>query len=163
MNPFKENRILKFLGSVQLALPMILILAVLLATGTIVESRFSTPVAKRFVYGTWWFGGFLVLLAINLFCSAFSRFPWKKYQTGFVITHLGIICVLAGSLVTQQMGVDGQIALKEGEQGHVFQEDKPHLYYQFGDGFIEKVPASFPFQAPNPDHPLLLNMPEGGY
>ena len=162
MNPFRENRVLKFLGSVQLALPMILILAVLLATGTIVESRFSTPVAKRFVYGTWWFGGFLVLLAVNLFCSAFSRFPWKKYQIGFVVTHLGIICVLAGSLVTQQMGVDGQIALKEGEQGHVFQEDKPHLYYQFGDGAIEKVPASFPFRAPNPDHPLLINMPEGG-
>jgi len=162
LNPFKENRVLKFLGSVKLALPMILILAVLLASGTIVESCYSTPVAKRFVYGTWWFGGFLVLLAVNLLCSAFSRFPWKKYQTGFVVTHLGIICILAGSLVTQQMGTDGQIALKEGEEGHVFQEDKPNLYYQFGDGAIEKIPASFSFREPTPDHPLLVNMPEGG-
>src|ERR1039458_2085781 len=110
LNPFRENRILKFLGSVQMALPMILILAVLLATGTIVESHFSTVVAKRFVYGTWWFGGFLILLSINLLCSALSRFPWKKYQTGFVITHLGIITILAGSMVTQQMGAAGQIA-----------------------------------------------------
>lgn len=162
MNPFKENKILKFLGSVKLALPMLLILAVLLATGTIVESRFSTAVAKRFVYGTWWFGGFLVLLAVNLFCSAFSRFPWKKYQTGFVITHLGIICVLAGSLVTQQWGADGQIALKEGDEGHMFQEEKPTLSYQMNDGAIYTLPAAFPFRAPSPDHPLMVHVAGDG-
>ena len=162
LNPFKENRTLRFLGSVQLALPMLLILAVLLATGTIVESRFSTAVAKRFVYGTWWFEAFLSLLVVNLFCSAFSRFPWKKYQTGFVITHLGIICVLAGSFVTQQWGVDGQIALKEGEEGHTFQEEKPTLYWQVNDGAIGSIPAAFPVRAPSPDHPLLNRLPEDG-
>jgi len=141
---------------------MILVLAVLLASGTIVESRYSTPVAKRFVYGTWWFGSFLVLLAVNLFCSAFSRFPWKKHQTGFVITHLGIIFILVGSLQTQQWGVDGQIGLREGEEGHVFQQDKPTLYYQLGDGAVEKVPAAFPYREPNADHPLMVQMPEGG-
>ena len=145
-----------------MALPMILILAVFLAAGTIVESRFSTVVAKRFVYGTWWFGGFMVLLAVNLLCSALSRFPWKKYQTGFVVTHLGIIAVLAGSLVTQQMGSDGQIALTEGEEGHVFQEDKPMLYYQVADGIIEQIPASFSLLPPNPDRPLIVHLPEDG-
>ncbi len=162
MNPFKENKILRFLGSVKLALPMLLILAALLATGTIVESRFSTAVAKRFVYGTWWFGGFLMLLAVNLFCSAFSRFPWKKYQTGFVITHLGIILLLAGSLITQQLGKDGQIALKEGAEGHVFQEENPTLLYQVNDGPINALPASFPFRAPSPDHPLMVHLPGDG-
>jgi len=163
LNPFRENRFLKFLGSVQMALPMILILAVFLAAGTIVESHYSTPVAKRFVYGTWWFAGFLVLLAVNLLCSAFSRFPWKKYQTGFVITHLGIISILAGSLVTQQFGTDGQIALAEGEEGHVFQEDKAFFYYQTHGGPVEKVPASFSFRAPNDDHPLVIHLSEGGF
>ena len=162
MNPFKENRVLKFLGSVQMALPMILVLAILLAAGTIVESRYSTVVAKRFVYGTWWFAGFLSLLAINLFCSALSRFPWKKYQTGFVVTHLGIIIVMMGALVTQQWGADGQIALNEGETGHIFQEDKPTLYYQLGDGAIEQIPASFNFRQPDPDRPLIVHLPEDG-
>jgi hypothetical protein len=162
LNPFKENRILRFLGSVQVALPMILVLAALLASGTIVESRFSTPVAKRFVYGTWWFAGFLVLLGVNLFCSALSRFPWKKYQTGFVITHLGIIVVLAGSLVTQKWGVDGQIALNEGEEGHTFQEDKAMIYYQIAEGDIESIPASFSFRPPNADRPLIVPLPGDG-
>lgn len=139
---------------------MILLLAAFLATGTIVESRFSTPVAKRFVYGTWWFAAFLILLAVNLFCSALSRFPWKKYQTGFVLTHLGIICILAGSLITQQMGVDGQIGLNEGEEGNVFQEDKPTIYYQPADS--EPVSIALPYREPDPDHPLIVHMAQGG-
>ena len=157
-----QNKVFKFLASIKLAAPLILILAVLLASGTIVESVYSTPVAKRFVYGTWWFSGFLLLLGINVFCSAISRFPWKKHQTGFVITHFGILCILAGSLVTQRLGVDGQIALKEGEEGSVFQEEKPNLYYQTGGDPIERIPAGFPFRPPNPDRPLLTDLPEGG-
>src|SRR5665213_3378746 len=99
------------MSSIKLALPMILLVSVLLAAGTIVESRFSTAVAKRFVYSTWWFNLALLLLGTNVFCSAISRYPWKKHQTGFVITHLGILIILAGSLITQQYGMDGQIAL----------------------------------------------------
>ena len=44
---------------------MILLVSVLLAAGTIVESRFSTAVAKRFVYSTWWFNLALLLLGTN--------------------------------------------------------------------------------------------------
>lgn len=141
---------------------MILLVSVLLAAGTIVESRFSTAVAKRFVYSTWWFNLALLLLGVNVFCSALSRFPWKKHQTGFVITHLGILVILAGSFITQQFGVDGQIALNEGETGHVIQEEKPTLYYQIDHGEIEQMPAAFNFSPPNPDHPLMIDLPNDG-
>ena len=145
-----------------MAVPMILILAVLLASGTIVESKYSTAVAKRFVYGTWWFAAFLTLLGANVFCSALSRFPWKKHQTGFVITHLGILILLSGSLVTQRYGVDGQIGLTEGEEGALFQEEKPTLYYQLADGPIEVFPAAFNFRNPSPEHPSLYHPSQGG-
>jgi hypothetical protein len=161
LNPFRENPLLRFLGSVRMAVPMLLVLAILLAAGTVVESNYSTVVAKRFVYGTWWFGLFLSLLAVNLFCSAFSRFPWKRHQTGFVVTHLGIILVLIGSFVTQRFGTDGQIALGEGEAGHVFQEDHPVLLIESGDGSVGEVPASFTFRPPSPDRPLMLELPGG--
>ncbi len=141
---------------------MILFLALMLATGTVVESIYSTAVAKRFVYGTWWFAGFLLILGVNVLCSALSRYPWKKYQTGFVITHLGILIVLAGALVTQQLGTDGQIALGEGEQGNTYQEDKPTLYYQIADGPVGQAPAAFTFRPPNPDRPLMINLSDGG-
>ena len=159
---FRKNPVFRFLASVKLALPMILILAVLLATGTIVEVVYSTPIAKRFVYGTWWFALFLLLLGVNVFCSAISRWPWKKYQTGFVITHLGILCVLAGSLITQRFGTDGQIALVEGQHRAVFQEDKPTFYYQINDQAARQFPASFQVFQPSSTHPFVFHLEDGG-
>lgn len=154
MNKFFQIPLVRFLSSVQVALPMILILAALLATGTILESLYTASIAKRFVYGTWWFDAFLLLLGINVLGSALSRYPWKKHQTGFVITHLGILCVLAGSYITQQWGTDGQIALAEGSQGLVFQEDKPILSCQVGSSPAKRIAAGFPFLEPRPSFPF---------
>lgn len=157
-----QSKVFKFLSSVQLALPMLLILAALLAVGTIVESLYSTALAKRFVYGTWWFAAFLFLLGINVLCSALSRIPWKKHHIGFVITHLGILFILAGSLTTQKFGAEGQIALVEGKEGHLFLEDKPTLYYQIGDDAPGRIPASFSIRVPSPGHPKIIRLPGEG-
>lgn len=156
------KKIFKFLSSLKLAVPLLFILVVLLATGTIVESRSSTWAAKHYVYSTWWFGSFLFLLGTNVFCSALSRYPWKKHQTGFVITHSGILLVLFGSMVTQQWGNDGQIALSEGESGHIFQEDKPTFYTQDGDDAPQTFSAQFTFGTPDPDHPKTWKLDKGG-
>ena len=46
--------------------------------------------------------GFAILLAFlgtNILCAALIRFPWKKRQTGFVITHAGLLILLAGLVV----------------------------------------------------------------
>ena len=152
----------KFFSSLKLAVPLLFILAVLLAAGTIVESRSSTWAAKHYVYSTWWFSLFLLMLGTNVFCSALSRYPWKKHQTGFVITHSGILLILLGSLVTQQWGNDGQIALAEGESGHIFQEEKPIFYAQDGEDPPQTFSAQFPFGPPNPDHPKTWKLENGG-
>ena len=110
MNKFFQIPLVRFLSSVKVALPMILLLAALLATGTILESLYTASIAKRFVYGTWWFDAFLLLLGVNVLGSALSRFPWKKYQTGFVITHLGILCVRGALSSPSNGGSMSQIA-----------------------------------------------------
>ncbi len=56
----------------------------------------------------------LFLLALNLLASALDRIPWKKKHTGFLTTHLGIILMLSGALVTQIFGVEGQVQIQEG-------------------------------------------------
>jgi hypothetical protein len=49
------------------------------------------------------------LLGANLACSAFSRWPWRKHHLAFLITHLGIITLLIGSLIGRIWGVEGTI------------------------------------------------------
>ncbi|MGH7739722.1 MAG: hypothetical protein ACREL1_06210, partial [bacterium] len=161
MKKFFDIPLVRFLSSVKMALPMLLILTVLLAAGTIVESLYTASVAKRFVYDTWWFDGFLLLLGVNVLGSALSRWPWKKHQTGFVITHLGILCVLAGSWVTQRWAVDGQIALVEGARGSQYQEDKPILSCQIDSAAVRHIPAGYPLFKPNPSSPSVYSMGMG--
>ncbi|MEK7398106.1 MAG: cytochrome c biogenesis protein, partial [Candidatus Poribacteria bacterium] len=103
----KRNRFFKFLSSVRLAVPLMIILTVVVAVGTVIESRYSAQLASMTVYHAWWFELLLVLLWINILCAAISRIPYKSHHTGFVITHVGLLVLLLGALVTSRYGIDG--------------------------------------------------------
>ena len=134
----------KFLASLKLAVIVILGFAYVLAMGTIYESLYGTPVAKEKVYGTIWFSLLLLLLGINVLCAALSRLPWKKHHIGFVVTHAGIITILIGSFITQKYGVDGTMALAEGEVGDKVLMDDSLLQVAIPDlGLVETWKAKF--------------------
>lgn len=112
----KKHPLVRFFASLKLAVFVILLLATVLAWATILESDFGMKGAHAWVYGQPWFAGVLGLLALNVFCAAAVRYPWKAHQTGFVITHCGILTLLAGSWVTQKWGVDGNMPVVEGQR-----------------------------------------------
>ncbi|MGH7197422.1 MAG: cytochrome c biogenesis protein ResB [Candidatus Omnitrophota bacterium] len=107
--------LLKFLGSLTLAIFLIGSLTLILVISTLLESAYGTPFAQKFFYQAGWFDVFLGLLAVNIFCSAALRFPYKRKHTGFVTTHAGILLLLGGSLLSRLLGVEGQMMLWEGE------------------------------------------------
>ncbi len=109
----KSNKIFKFISSIKLAVPLMLTVAFSVAYGTIVESRYNAEMAKMLVYQAWWFQILLCLLWINIFASTLSRIPYKIHHLGFVITHLGLLTLLFGSLVTAEYGIDGQLRVVE--------------------------------------------------
>ena len=111
-----KSQTFKFFSSLKLAVISILLLALVLTVATFVESLYGTRAVHVLVYGTPWFAGVLFLLGLNVLCAALSRFPWKKSQTGFVLTHLGIIILLIGSFVTQKFGVDATMPVTESAQ-----------------------------------------------
>lgn len=106
------DRLLGFSASLRLAIGVILALAAYLAVGTAYESRYGTRAAAENAYGSPLFIGILALLALNVLAAAVIRFPWKRHQTGFVITHLGIEVLLLGCLIGMYRGVDGRVALR---------------------------------------------------
>lgn len=117
-----------FFASLQLAIGTIAALMIILAVGTIIESRFNADAARILVYDTPWLTLILVVLVLNLACSAADRLPWKKKHIGFVLTHLGIIIILAGSLATQKAAVDGQMSMTEGSSGKWVTLKEPMIY-----------------------------------
>jgi cytochrome c-type biogenesis protein CcsB len=109
--------IFRFLASTKLAVILLVGFTIILGIATFYESSTSAADAQRIFYKSLWFDSLLYLLGLNVLCSALIRWPWKKQQIGFVITHLGIILILIGSLITRTSGIEGQMALVEGETG----------------------------------------------
>ena len=104
-----------WLGSMPVAVFLLVTLALVLAFATRYESLYNTKAAQRVFYHAWWFQTLLGLLAVNLTVSALHRWPWKKHHIGFVLTHVGIILILIGGLIGTWWGVEGQLIIPEGQ------------------------------------------------
>ena len=105
---------LRLLGSLKTAVVTLTALAISLAWGTIHESLHGAPAAQHDIYHAGWFNALMALLAVNLTAATLLRYPWKRQQTGLVVTHLGIIVLLIGAMIGFRFGVDGHVTLSEG-------------------------------------------------
>lgn len=110
-------KMLKALGNLYVAVALLAVLGLVLIVSTSVESAYGTPFAQRLFYQAGWFDVLLALFFVNILAATLTRWPFKKHHTGFVVTHIGILMVLVGSLLTRLFAVDGQLALAEKEAG----------------------------------------------
>lgn len=115
----KKNPVFKFLASVKMSVPIMVIIAVVVAVGTVIESRYNAQVASVLVYRSWWFQTLMGFLWVNILFAALSRIPYKMAHTGFVVVHIGLLGLLAGGLMTAQMGVDGSMRVVEGQASNL--------------------------------------------
>jgi len=107
------SAVIRFLASLRLAVTTLTALIVVLAWATFIEQAYGSAASRFGVYRTGWFAGLGGLLGLNVFFAAAVRFPWKRYQTGFVITHTGILVLLAGSMLSALYGIDAQMRIYE--------------------------------------------------
>jgi hypothetical protein len=148
---WQDHPVFRFFASLKLAVVLLAVLIVGAIAGTIYESSFDAKVARAYVYGAPWFNLWLVFLASNLTVSALSRWPWKKYHIAFLITHLGIITLLTGSLIGRIWGIEGTITLFKGEPPtNRLLVDQHQLRVRDTDGIIKSYPAEFIHRPPTP-------------
>jgi hypothetical protein len=154
---WQQNAIFEFFASLKLAVVLLAVLIIGAILGTLYESSFDAKVARTYVYGAPWFNAWLLLLGANLTISALSRWPWKKYHSAFLITHLGIITLLIGSLIGRIFGVEGTITLFKGEAPtNRLLVDQHQLRVHDVDGIIKGYPAEFLHHPPSPQRPKNL-------
>src|ERR1700736_6521789 len=154
---WQQNAIFGFFASLKLAVVLLAVLIAGAIVGTLYESSFDAKVARTYVYGAAWFNAWLVLLGTNLTASALSRWPWKKYHSAFLITHLGIITLLIGWLIGRIFGVEGTITLFKGEPPtNRLLVDQHQLRVHDIDGITKGYPAEFLHHPPSPERPRNL-------
>src|SRR5574341_1499329 len=108
------------LGSLKLTVALLLVIAAVLSFGTILESLRDAE-AARAVYGASWFYALQGLFAINLIAALWERWPRNRWRIGFAVTHVSMLLILAGALMTALVSVEGQLPLWEGESAGSFQ------------------------------------------
>ncbi|OQC39228.1 MAG: Cytochrome c biogenesis protein CcsA [Acidobacteria bacterium ADurb.Bin051] len=108
------KRSLQMLASLKLTVVLLLLLAFVLAWGTIVESLHGRERAALIYYAPWFFA-LQGLFALNLLAALVERWPRTRSRIGFAVTHAAMLVILAGALVTQLFKVEGQLPLWEGQ------------------------------------------------
>jgi len=158
----RSHPLFRFLASLQLALLLLAVVIIASIFGTLYESRFTAEVARAYIYEAWWFDLWLLFLALNLATVAVSRMPWRKSHTGFLLTHLGIILILAGAYVGKTFGIEGSVTLFKG-QPPVSQLliNQRELRIALGEASPVRLPASVLSRPPTPERPLRIGTYQG--
>jgi cytochrome c-type biogenesis protein CcsB len=129
------NRWFRALASLKLTVVLVLLLAVVLSAGTILESLRGAEAARAVYYAPWFFA-LQGLFAINIGCALVDRWPRNRWRIGFVITHASMLIILAGALMTALLKIEGRMPLWEGQESN--------LVFRSADG--EVPPYELPFK-----------------
>jgi len=157
----KRNKIFQFLSSIKLAVILFVFFAAILAAATYYESAYDTQTAQHLLYKSPFFAAFLALFFVNIFCSTAIRFPWKRRQLGFVVTHAGILVLLAAAALTMVWGVDGSMMIQEGQESRRIMLNEPVFLVGKGSEKLREVPAEFRWRPPSHEKPIRIALGEG--
>jgi hypothetical protein len=162
------DAIYRFLASVKLAVMTLAALAATLAYATVFTSRYGQNAAWEYIYGSTGFAILLAFLGMNILCAALIRYPWKKRQTGFVITHAGLLIVLAGTYHTFRTADEGQVGMLEGDvKSDLVRTDHPmiriweldpHTHQQLREFELPFRPGTFGWGPGRPKQSGLLSL-----
>ncbi len=143
---------LRWLASLKLAVILLVVLAAVAAVATFVEVAKGRDYVLWYVYHSPWFTALLGVLGVNVLAAAIVRFRWKAGQVPFLVTHAGLLVLLAGALWTFRDGIEGRLVLGEGAAAdRIVLSDRCQFIAQWteGQGRPDRWPAAFVF-SPGP-------------
>jgi hypothetical protein len=145
------------LGSLHVAVILLITIAGLIAFATVMESKFDSSVARYYIYDNPLFMFWLLVLALNLLCAALTRWPWQRKHVGFVVTHAGIISMLLGSVIGHTMGFEAFVSLDKSKppENRLFMHDTI-LTIDMPNGVRGQMPFDLDVRPPTESRPFTL-------
>lgn len=113
-----------WLGSIQVAIPILVLVTLALIAGTYIESTQSGRAARALVYGSWWFIALMALVCMSLVFAVATRYPWQRRHIGFMTVHASLVALIAGGFWSLFGRVEGRITLEQGSSGSSIEMDE---------------------------------------
>jgi len=120
------RKLFETFASLKVAVLLLVLWLVVLAAGTILESRMGTEVAQRAIYYAWWYLLLQGALVASVLASVVLHFPWGRDRIGYLTTHGGLVLIFVGASLSYLGTTRGQIFLWEGESGNVIVDRDDH-------------------------------------
>lgn len=130
MKPINTTRILERLASVELTLFGLGLMMIVVLFGTLAQVNLGTFEAQKIFFNRFFvwadFGGMKIpvfpggltvgaIWYINLSAALIVRFRYRWAHLGILLSHLGLMLLLIGQFLTQQMAKESQMSLEIGE------------------------------------------------
>lgn len=143
------KRLFHFLGGIQFAIALIITAALTVIAGTFLESKTGSHLlAARWSYEHPFFQLLLSFFFINILFSALRRWPFKKKHIPFLITHIGLLMIISGTILKNRFGLQGQLSIWEGSGSQQVLLPHTHAIY------LEEKKAALP---QNPTNLIVLD------
>jgi hypothetical protein len=126
--------VLRQIASLKVAVVLLLALAIVMALASVHEARHGTESALRDVYGARWFAALMAAIGANVLAALWLRWPFRWSQIGFVTSHVAVLVILVGALITKIWGVDGRLWLRPQETRADFDGEQWVLMLGLPDG-----------------------------
>lgn len=137
--------VVRWLGSIQLAIPVLTLVSVAMVWGTYLESTQDAKVARALVYGSWWFIALMGLVCVSLIFAAITRYPWQRKHVGFLVVHASLVALIAGGFWSLFGRLEGRIMLEQGMSSSTMemQDEYIEVVEHAGGGFrvVDSAPV----------------------
>jgi len=142
----KWQRWLKTIGNPAVLFYALPWLMILLTIGTVSQKELGIFEAQKIYFSSWilWMGpiplpGAYMTLGVVTICllAKFILYsPWRKHQAGIILTHLGILILLIGGMITAFSQKEGYLSLKEGQSGNAVSDYHARMLTIEKDGAV---------------------------
>ena len=107
-----QNEFLRQLGSLKWTVVILFFMVGMMAYATYIESQENHEAALARGFHSIPMDILIVALAINIIACTIGRAPYRPHQYPWLLTHLGILLTMAGTIVSHRTAMEGQIILR---------------------------------------------------
>lgn len=124
----------KILFSTKITSSLFLLLALSMAIATFIEKKYSTDVARIFIYESTWFEIIMLFIIINLIGNVWKYKLWNYNKFPLFIFHISFILIFIGGICSRYFGFEGTMSLREGETNGKIISRKSYIKLKISQG-----------------------------